>query len=40
MAQEKEERAGRSNNIRAAVDELSAVLDKLAGHLHDLLHLA
>lgn len=26
-------------DVRAAVDELSAVLDELAGHLHDLLHL-
>jgi len=25
--------------LSAAVDELSAVLDELAGHLHDLLHL-
>ena len=38
-ASSREERERGRNDVRAAVDELSAVLDELAGHLHDLLHL-
>lgn len=34
------ERKARGRDVRAAVDELSAILDELAGHLHNLLHLA